>query len=218
MLAPSCTQACRIWASRSTVLASAAGSSAATFMVWASTISPENENVARRRRPVAINGSPHQLVAKAVAGVETIDSALDGQLESAVHEIKVMFETRTRRKRIVDARAGRQFAGEKFAVEGERRRRNRPAAEAGGGIDPLRLLVPPDKRRRLPSCRQAGARSWCDGLRRAAQARRRSGSLRRSRSATGKRGSLRSSRTVHRATSSARAAMRAAVRRGAVRR
>ena len=53
MLAPSCTQACRIWASRSTVLASAAGSSAATFMVCASTISPENENVARARCPVA---------------------------------------------------------------------------------------------------------------------------------------------------------------------
>src|SRR5271163_507585 len=110
MLAPSCTQACRIWASRSTIFASAAGSIAVTFIVWASTISPENENVARRTRPIRNETArAHQLVAKAVAGVQLMNGPLDGEHQSAVREKEVMFETKTRRERVVDARAGRQF-------------------------------------------------------------------------------------------------------------
>src|SRR5580693_2781060 len=149
-LAPSCTQACRIWASRSTVLASAAGSIAATIIVWASMISPENENVARGALPVRNETArAHKLEAKAVAGVQAMDGPLDGQFQSAVHEKEMMFETQTWRKGVVDARADRQFAGQKLAVEADRRRRDQPAAEAGGRIDPFPLFAPPDKRRRV---------------------------------------------------------------------
>ena len=95
-----------------------------------SRISPENENVARRARPSRNETArAHQLVAKAVAGAQAMDRPLDGQLQSAVHEIEMMFETRTRRKRIVDARPGRQFARQKLAVEPERR----AARPSGGG-------------------------------------------------------------------------------------
>src|SRR5580692_3706008 len=142
-LAPSCTQACRIWASRSTVLASAARSSAATIIVWASMISPENENVARGALPVRNETArAHQLEAKAVAGVQAMDGPLDGQFQSAVHEKEMMFETKTGRKRVVDALAARQFATQNLAVEAERRRRDRAATEAGGRVDPFRLLIP----------------------------------------------------------------------------
>src|ERR1700722_14745905 len=110
MLAPSCTQACRIWASRSRVSASPAGSSAAIFTGCASIVSPENENVARGARPGRNEPArAHQLEAKAVAGLQAMDGLLDGKLQSAVREIEMMFETETRRKRIVDAGAGRQF-------------------------------------------------------------------------------------------------------------
>src|SRR5580693_8591265 len=123
-LAPSCTQARRIWASRSTDLASAAGSIAATIIVWASMISPENENVARGALPVRNETArAHQLEAKAVAGVQAMDGPLDGQFQSAVHEKEMMFETQTWRKGIVDARADRQFSGQKLAVETDRRRK-----------------------------------------------------------------------------------------------
>src|SRR3984957_12403572 len=161
-LAPSCTQACRIWASRSTDLASAAGSIAATIIVWASMVSPENENVARGALPVRNETArAQQLEAKAVAGVQAMDAPIDGQLQSAVHEIKMMFETQTWRKRIVDARADRQFAGQKLAVEADRRRRDQPAAEAGGRIDPFPLFAPPDKRRRVALDVGQQARDGC---------------------------------------------------------
>ena len=51
-----------------------------------------------------------------------------------------MLETEARRQRIVDARAGRQLAMQHLALEVARRRRDRAAAKAGRGIDPLRLV------------------------------------------------------------------------------
>ena len=72
-----------------------------------------------------------------------------------------MFETEARRKRIVDARASRQFATQQLAVEAERRGRDRPAAEAGGRIDPLGLLGPPDERRPLTLDVGKQARDGC---------------------------------------------------------
>src|ERR1700743_652958 len=106
-LALSCARPCRIGASRSTALASASGSSAATFM--ASTVSPENENVAGCAPPGRQEmARPHQLVAKAVASLQTMDGPFDGQFESAVHEIKMMFEAKTRRERIVHPGGGPQ--------------------------------------------------------------------------------------------------------------
>jgi hypothetical protein len=73
----------------------------------------------------------------------------------------MMFETEARRKRIVDARASRQFATQQLAVEAERRGRDRPAAEAGGRIDPLGLLGPPDERRPLTLDVGKQARDGC---------------------------------------------------------
>src|SRR5580698_7699833 len=161
MLAPSCTQASRIWASRSRVLASSAGSSAATFTGCAFIVSPENENVARRARPGRDETArAHQFEAKAVASVQTMERVLNGQLESAVREIEMMFETQAGRKQIVDAGAGRQLASQKLAVEADRRRRDQKAAEAGGRIDPFPLFALPDKRWRvvLDIGKQAGDR------------------------------------------------------------
>ena len=73
----------------------------------------------------------------------------------------MMFETQTWRKGIVDARADRQFAGQKLAVEADRRRRDQPAAEAGGRIDPFPLFAPPDKRRRVALDVGEQARDGC---------------------------------------------------------
>jgi hypothetical protein len=48
----------------------------------------------RRARPSRNETArAHQLEAKAVAGVQAMDGPLDGQFQSAVHEIKMMFET-----------------------------------------------------------------------------------------------------------------------------
>ena len=89
-----------------------------------------------------------------------MDRPLDGQLQSAVQDIEMMFETPARRKRIIDARPARQFARQKLAVEPERGRRDRPAAEAGRRVDPFRLVALPDQRGRvvLDIGKQAGDR------------------------------------------------------------
>ena len=145
MLAPSCTQARKISASRSRVSARAAGSSAATFM-GASRFGRTRLSAPRAARSQRSGSTPQP--AKAVACASD-GRSLDDQFQNAVREIKMMFETKTWRKRIVDACAGRQFARQKLAVEAERRRRDRPAAEAAGRIDPFRLLILPDKRGRV---------------------------------------------------------------------
>ncbi len=77
--------------------------------------------------------------------MQMMDGALDRQFESAVDEIEMMLKTEARRKRIIDLRAGWQFATQKLAVEVERWRRDRAAAQARGRINPLRLLGPPDE-------------------------------------------------------------------------
>ena len=86
--------------------------------------------------------------------------SLDRELQHAVHEIEMVFETKMWRKRIVDARPARQFARQKLAVEPERGRRDRPAAEAGRRVDPFRLVALPDQRWRvvLDIGKQAGDR------------------------------------------------------------
>src|SRR5271157_2588921 len=78
-----------------------------------------------------------------------MDLSLDYKLERALLEIKMMLEAKARRERIVDARSGRQFAAKHLAIEIERGRRDRAAAKAGGGIDPLRLVGAGDERGRL---------------------------------------------------------------------
>ncbi len=77
----------------------------------------ERECSARRAASRDETARAHQLEAKAVAGLQTIEGPLDSQLQSAVQEIEMMLETRSGRKRIVDPRAGGQFAGQKLAVE-----------------------------------------------------------------------------------------------------
>src|SRR5271170_909868 len=78
-----------------------------------------------------------------------MDLSLDYELERALLEIKMMLEAKARRERIVDGRSGRQFAAKHLAIEVERRRRDRAAAKAGGGIDPLWLVGAGDERGRL---------------------------------------------------------------------
>ncbi len=127
-----------------------------------------------------------------------------------------MFETEARRKRIVDARACRQFAAKQLAVKVERRWRDGAAAEARRRIDPLRPLGSPYERRRIALDVGKQTRNGC--VMRSSEPpeyRRcwahfavldpRQGSATR----------LRSTRKVHRATSAARAAMPAGAQRGA---
>jgi hypothetical protein len=112
--------------------------------------SPENENIARRAPPGRNEAAhPHQLVAKAVPGPQTMGGALYRDFEDAVLEIKMVFQTEARRKRIVDGRASRQFAAEHLTFEVERQRRDGAPTEAGGRIDPLSLVGPPNKRWRV---------------------------------------------------------------------